>query len=32
MGQFEGFGKATLPGDTTVMDICPDQYTGMDLE
>lgn len=31
IGQFEGFGTHSLPGDTTVQDICPDAYTDLDL-
>jgi polar amino acid transport system substrate-binding protein len=31
-GQFEGFSSQTLPGDTKTTDICPDVYTGMDLD
>ncbi len=26
IGQFEGFDEGALPGDTTVLDLCPDAY------
>jgi polar amino acid transport system substrate-binding protein len=32
ISQFEGFGEATLPGDRTVSDMCPDAYTDFDLD
>jgi polar amino acid transport system substrate-binding protein len=32
IGQFEGFGEETLPGDTTASDICPDAYSDLDLD
>lgn len=31
IGVFEGFGEHSLPGDTTVTDLCPDAYEGIDL-
>lgn len=31
IGQFEGFGEHSLPGDTQTTDICPDAYEGLDL-
>jgi polar amino acid transport system substrate-binding protein len=30
IGQFEGFDKGALPGDTTAVDLCPDAYAGID--
>ncbi len=29
IGQFEGFDEGALPGDTTVVDLCPGVYDGM---
>ncbi|MFQ5959887.1 MAG: ectoine/hydroxyectoine ABC transporter substrate-binding protein EhuB, partial [Candidatus Methylomirabilales bacterium] len=31
IGQFEGFGEHSLPGDTSVSDLCPNEYEGLDL-
>lgn len=31
IGQFEGFGPQTLPGDVRAQDLCPDAYADMEL-
>lgn len=31
IGQFEGFGEQTLPGDVRAQDLCPEAYEGMEL-